>query len=106
MQTAPDETSEYNYKEDSVSSSLAGLYHSFVVQTLTFSKFMMAEKSGGGKNGALVSIIKVQRSCLTTRLLLCFSISNRSGLCRVSLHRGESAYRQLCGRRRQDLLLL
>lgn len=51
MQTAPDEASEYNYKEDSVSSSLAGLYHSLLVQTLTFSKFIMAEKSvgGGGK---------------------------------------------------------
>lgn len=105
MQTAPDEASEYNYKEDSVSSSLAGLYHSLLVQTLTFSKFMMAEKKCG-KKGSLVSIIKVQRSCLTTRLLLCFSISNRSRLCWVSLHRGESAYRQLCGRRRQDLLLL
>lgn len=49
MQTAPDEASEYNYKEDSVSSSLAGLCHSLLVQTLTFSKFIMAEKSGGEK---------------------------------------------------------
>lgn len=69
-----------------------------------FPNLSWQKKVGGGSFP--VSIIKVQRSCLTTRLLLCFSISNRSRLCWVSLHRGESAYRQLCGRRRQDLLLL